>query len=187
MRNCGTPSKEVLEDLYLNKKMTMKEVSQELDMATGKIHKYIHIYGIKPRPIPYKEMGKRSAEVNKGKAYRKGKHCSEETKEKLRQSHLGKYTSLSEYGAHEKKRSDGYISVYCPNHPGATKDGYVMKHRLVMERHIGRYLKDDEVVHHKNGNRADNRLENLELMTFKEHARHHMIERHNKRKEVLTY
>ena len=44
-----------------------------------------------------------------------------------------------------------------------------------------------EVVHHKNKNRKDNRIENLQLMTFTDHARLHMIERWEKKKGVLTY
>ena len=47
----------------------------------------------------------------------------------------------------------GYVSVYKPNHPFATKQGRILEHRLVMEEMIGRHLKKHENVHHKNGNR----------------------------------
>ena len=61
-----------------------------------------------------------------------------------------------------------------------------MEHDLIMECLIGRHLNDDEVVHHKNKIRNDNRKENLELMKFSEHARLHMIER-NSKKGGMTY
>lgn len=57
----------------------------------------------------------------------------------------------------------GYIAVIAKDHPFANRKGRVLEHRLVMENKIGRFLFTNETVHHKNGNRSDNRIENLEL------------------------
>lgn len=65
---------------------------------------------------------------------------------------------------HRFKRRDGYVFVSTPGHPRARGwNDHVQEHIIVMEKHIGRYLQDREVVHHKNGIRHDNRIENLEL------------------------
>jgi hypothetical protein len=57
----------------------------------------------------------------------------------------------------------GYIGILLPEHPFCDKKGYVLEHRLVMEKHLGRYLSLEEVVHHINGIKSDNRIENLML------------------------
>jgi hypothetical protein len=59
--------------------------------------------------------------------------------------------------------SDGYLIIYNPEHPNANLGGMVLHHRFVMSEHLKRPLTKDEVVHHKNGDRSDNRIENLEL------------------------
>lgn len=74
---------------------------------------------------------------------------------------------------HRKKHTQGYILIYVPDHPCADKCGYVLEHRIVYENHIGRILCDTEIVHHKNGKKDDNRLENLELVSRAEHAKIH--------------
>jgi DNA-directed RNA polymerase subunit RPC12/RpoP len=67
------------------------------------------------------------------------------------------------------KNHQGYIYVKLqPDNPCysmATSNGYVLEHRLVMAEHLGRPLESCEIVHHKNGIRDDNDLNNLELNT----------------------
>jgi len=67
------------------------------------------------------------------------------------------------------KKGD-YLYAKVPNHPNATSNGYVLEHRVVMERWIGRYLTSSEVVHHLDENKHNNELSNLRLMDIKDHG-----------------
>jgi hypothetical protein len=61
------------------------------------------------------------------------------------------------------KMKDGYRQLLLKDHPNTAKNGYVMEHVVIMSNHLGRPLRKGETVHHRNGIRDDNRLENLEL------------------------
>lgn len=68
------------------------------------------------------------------------------------------------------KTHDGYTLIKIRHHPNAQSNGYILEHRWVMEQHIGRPLLKEEVVHHINHDRSDNRIENL--MLFGSHSEH---------------
>lgn len=73
-----------------------------------------------------------------------------------------------------KKHSEGYVYVYMPEHPNCDTSGYMLEHRVIMERIIGRFLFRKEVVHHVNGDKSDNRESNLELLNSQaEHLKEH--------------
>ena len=69
-------------------------------------------------------------------------------------------------------KKEGYIMINNRSHPQA-QNGYVFEHRLIMENHLGRYLESGEVVHHINGIKNDNRIENLKVMNNIEHLIFH--------------
>lgn len=75
---------------------------------------------------------------------------------------------------------DGYIRIKSRGHPGADMQGYVRRSHLVAEKTLGRYLYPEEITHHKNEIRDDDRPENIDVMTRGEHTSlHHKRRRLN--------
>ena len=85
----------------------------------------------------------------------RGKFCS------TRCGKLGKFNFFWKGGI---RKGNGYVWIYKSKHPFATKRGYILEHRLLMEQKLGRYLRPKEIVHHINHIRNDNKIENLELI-----------------------
>ena len=139
-------TKELLKKLYIDKKKSIKEISNEIELSQSIIYRYIKKFNIKIRSI---------SEANRGK---------------IPGNFKGKIIT-----------NRGYIYIYVPNHLNATKNKHVFEHRLVMEKHLNRYLNNDEIVHHINGIRNDNRIENLILTNRTKHENRTVIKLLQKR------
>ncbi len=115
---------------------------------------------------------------------RKVKLCSRKCMSSLASKTNRKFLDIPsclEDASRKLDKNIGYVRVYVPMHPKANWWGYYYEHRVIAEQMIGRQLFDNEIVHHKNGKRWDNRIENLEVMTREDHGK-----LHGQRKEDLN-
>lgn len=133
--------------MYLEEKLSTVQIGEKVGLAVGAVGSILRIRGITLR------------------------NPKEGWKTRFPDGRFGKLAANWKGG--KRKTGLGYIQVLCSDHPYSTKQGYVMEHRLVMEEHLGRYLEPEEMVHHLNGKRGDNRLENLEASTRSEHVKKH--------------
>lgn len=77
------------------------------------------------------------------------------------------------YKTGKKVNEFGYVMLLNPDHPRKVGGSYVYEHILVVEKHLGRYLTKNEHIHHINGVKDDNRIENLQVVTPSEHRKIH--------------
>ena len=127
-----------------------------------------------------------ATEFKKGhKAWNKNKkNCfSKKTLGKMRQFRGNKHWRFKGILKHQ-----GYVLLYRPNHPFCKKSGYVKRSRLVMEKHLGRYLTREEIVHHINHIRNDDRLKNLMLLSNNSiHRQYHPTSEKTKQKQSNSH
>ncbi len=140
-------------------------------------------YGIHPKTeIKKGQHLSSNTEFKKGQIpHNKGKHPSQKSRDKMSESRKGiKLSEItkSKMRGHFREKShhwkggrtmkwSGYVLIYQPNHPLTGSTGYILEHRLIVEKHLNRYLAREEIVHHINGIKNDNRIENLYLFSSK--------------------
>ena len=123
-------------------------------------------------------IGRKLSDEHKKKigARFKGKKLTPEHIKKISLGNIGKHRLSGEFASNWKGgrtgNGGGYVAIYSPDHPFANRK-YVLEHRLVMEKRLGRYLKPTEIVHHIDGNKQNNLDENLVLTNRAEHAKEH--------------
>ena len=139
---------------------TAKELGKKVTRGTGK--KYIW--------FPCDECG-----TCRWVQLRKGEPANKLCQDCGTQGHLAEIGRLTRFPkSNTIKIRETRPRIRCRTHPHAQGDGRVFMSRIVMERHLGRYLLPEEVVHHIDGNHYNDDINNLILFpSSKEHMKHH--------------
>lgn len=150
------PTKVQLKILYWDKELSLKKIAQRYGVCAQTILNWMEALRIPRRSLsqawecrPEKEKDKQIARACQG-----ARNCRGSDRWNWRPDG-------------SRRMKGGYVEVKCKGHP---RGDWVFEHILMIERHLGRYLKPQEEVHHRNFDKTDNRLANLRL--FSSHSEH---------------
>lgn len=168
--------KEWLREHYVDKRLSLPEIAELVGSTVGNVHAHLKSAGIPTRDR--KEGLRRDAEGRVVRAESKTRNASIRKayeERALRGERIAGPQHHHWKGGRVQKGQ--YIVVYAPDHPRAKpQNPYIQEHVLVMEKELGRFLDRDEIVHHRNHIKTDNRPENLEVKTRAQHISEHWAE-----------
>jgi hypothetical protein len=161
-------NKEILAELYINQKLSTTDIAKKFNISNSRARKLLIENNI---PIRSRADGIRAASHKLG-VHMIGKKFirSDETKKKIS---IARLNCKSTKGT--RITTNGYVEYTTGGNKGRSV------HVVCMERHIGRRINKNEQVHHINGVKTDNSIENLQLMTINEHMAHHAKENNSNR------
>ena len=142
-------TKQFLEKEYVNNKKSGREIAKEIGCSNSKVYYWLDKFGIDKRTKSetWKSFHDKGILNNEGKNHPNWKSVINYTK-------------------------NGYKTVFCPSHPRSNKNR-VLFHFLVVEEYLGRFLKKDEIVHHIDGDKLNNDINNLWISNSSKHAKAH--------------
>lgn len=150
---------DLVKHLYYDEKMSQTEIASLLGVTQKIVFSFM-----KRHNLPSRTAAKRNQFGERNDSWKGGKRINDQ----------------------------GYVEVYAPNYEHTRPNGYVREHILVAEKMLGRRLKfysvgdgRNEVVHHINGIKTDNREENLLVLSASDHLKLHRCETKEKIDEVL--
>jgi len=186
---------------YNRKQKSVPIIAKEVGYSRSTIRRYLKKFKIKIRNYSEAQTGKLNHSYIDGRTnkkyycvdcgkklscytstycntckYKHKKSLTTKAKMNISKALKGKYKGEKAHNYKNGKcKSRGYILIFSPTHPYRATNNYVMEHRLVMEKYLGRYLRTEEIVHHTNGIKDDNRIENLSIANLKTHEHNTLL------------
>jgi hypothetical protein len=158
----------LLHELYTQSDKSGLQVAKELGIGRTTLGRYLKKFGIPMKNLSEIMTGRKLSPEHKAKVVKTLRNGSQNENPNWK----GGRTTTSQ----------GYVWIKSNEHPNKNRQGYVLEHRLVIEKKLGRYLEKSEHVHHINGVKTDNRIENLKIVTRSEHTTIHFNNTEMKKK-----